>query len=40
MEAIIGVLIIVILVFAVVTLLRSVRVVPQQRMDVVERLGK
>ena len=40
MEAIIGVLIIVILVFAIVTLLRSVRVVPQQRMDVVERLGK
>jgi regulator of protease activity HflC (stomatin/prohibitin superfamily) len=40
MEAIIGVLIIVIVVFAIVTLLRSVRVVPQQRMDVVERLGK
>ena len=40
MDAIIGVLIIVILVFAVVTLIRSVRIVPQQRMDVVERLGK
>ena len=26
--------------FVVITLLRSVRVVPQQRMDVVERLGK
>jgi regulator of protease activity HflC (stomatin/prohibitin superfamily) len=40
MEAVIGVLIIVILIFAVTTLVRSVRVVPQQRMDVVERLGK
>src|SRR3954470_1619553 len=40
MEAVVGVLIIVILVFAIVTLLRSVRIVPQQRMDVVERLGK
>ncbi|WP_127501519.1 SPFH domain-containing protein [Actinoplanes solisilvae] len=40
MEAVIGVLIIVIVVFAIVTLLRSVRIVPQQRMDVVERLGK
>ena len=40
MEAVVGVLIIVILMFVIVTLLRSVRVVPQQRMDVVERLGK
>jgi regulator of protease activity HflC (stomatin/prohibitin superfamily) len=40
MEAVIGVLIVVILVFAIVTLLRSVRIVPQQRMDVVERLGR
>src|SRR4051794_925156 len=40
MEAVIGVLILVIVLFAIVTLLRSVRVVPQQRMDVVERLGK
>src|SRR4051794_24964846 len=40
MEPAIGVLIIVIVVLAVVTLLRSVRVVPQQRMDVVERLGR
>src|ERR1700754_4121401 len=40
MTAVIGVLVIVIVVFAIVTLLRSVRVVPQQRMDVVERLGK
>jgi regulator of protease activity HflC (stomatin/prohibitin superfamily) len=40
MEAAIGVLILVILIFAVTTLVRSVRVVPQQRMDVVERLGK
>src|SRR3954463_12546862 len=40
MTAVIGVLIIVIVVFAIVTLLRSIRIVPQQRMDVVERLGK
>src|ERR1700759_3468258 len=40
MEAVIGVLILVILIFAVTTLVRSVRVVPQQRMDIVERLGK
>src|SRR3954469_23347069 len=40
MEAVIGVLILVIVVFAVTTLLRSIRIVPQQRMDVVERLGK
>lgn len=40
MEAVIGVLILVIVIFAVTTLVRSVRVVPQQRMDVVERLGK
>ena len=38
MEAVIGVLVIVIVVFAIVTLLRSIRIVPQQRMDVVERL--
>src|SRR3954468_18942706 len=40
MEAVIGVLILVIVIFAVTTLVRSVRVVPQQRKDVVERLGK
>ncbi|MEV6300764.1 SPFH domain-containing protein [Actinoplanes sp. NPDC051861] len=40
MEVIIAVLVIVIAVFAVTTLVRSVRIVPQQRMDVVERLGK
>src|SRR3954449_678904 len=40
MEAVIGVLILVIVVFAIVKLLRSIRIVPQQRMDVVERLGK
>src|SRR3954454_10739659 len=40
MEAVIGVLVIVIVVFAIVTLLRSIRIVPQQRMDVVERLGR
>ena len=40
MEVVIGVLIFVIALFAVITLVRSVRIVPQQRMDVVERLGK
>src|SRR3982751_3085983 len=40
MEAVVGVLVLVIVVFAIVTLLRSIRIVPQQRMDVVERLGK
>jgi regulator of protease activity HflC (stomatin/prohibitin superfamily) len=40
MEVVIGVLVFVIALFAVITLLRSVRIVPQQRHDVVERLGK
>src|SRR5688500_10608038 len=40
MEVVVGVLIFVIALFAVITLVRSVRIVPQQRMDVVERLGK
>ncbi|MEV6601082.1 SPFH domain-containing protein [Actinoplanes sp. NPDC051346] len=40
MEVVVGVLIFVIALFAVITLIRSVRIVPQQRMDVVERLGK
>lgn len=40
MEAIILVLGIVIALFAVITLVKSVRIVPQQRMDVIERLGK
>ncbi len=40
MDAVVGVLILVIALFAVITLIRSVRIVPQQRMDVVERLGK
>src|SRR5918998_355695 len=40
MEVIVGVLILVIALFAVITLVRSVRIVPQQREDVVERLGK
>src|SRR3954453_1211582 len=40
MTAVIGVLVVVIVGFAIVTLLRSIRIVPQQRMDVVERLGK
>ena len=40
MDVVIGVLIFVIAMFAVITLVRSVRIVPQQRMDVVERLGR
>src|SRR5690349_11061294 len=40
MDVVIGVLILVIVIFAVITLVRSVRIVPQQRHDVVERLGK
>jgi regulator of protease activity HflC (stomatin/prohibitin superfamily) len=40
MEAILAVLGIAIVLFAVITLAKSVRIVPQQRMDVVERLGK
>jgi regulator of protease activity HflC (stomatin/prohibitin superfamily) len=38
-EAILLVLAGLVALFVVITLLRSVRVVPQQRMDVVERLG-
>jgi regulator of protease activity HflC (stomatin/prohibitin superfamily) len=40
MDVVIGLLIFVIALFAVITLAKSVRIVPQQRMDVVERLGK
>jgi regulator of protease activity HflC (stomatin/prohibitin superfamily) len=40
MEVVIGVLILVIAIFVLVTLGKSIRTVPQQRMDVVERLGK
>ncbi|MDT5034011.1 MAG: hypothetical protein QOC94_4182 [Actinoplanes sp.] len=40
MDIVIGLLVFVIALFAVITLIRSVRIVPQQRMDVVERLGK
>jgi regulator of protease activity HflC (stomatin/prohibitin superfamily) len=40
MEAILAVLGVAIVLFAVITLAKSVRIVPQQRMDVVERLGK
>jgi regulator of protease activity HflC (stomatin/prohibitin superfamily) len=40
MELVIGLLVLVIALFAVITVYRSVRIVPQQRMDVVERLGK
>jgi regulator of protease activity HflC (stomatin/prohibitin superfamily) len=40
MEVLIGLLVLVIVIFAITTVVRSVRIVPQQRMDVVERLGK
>src|SRR5215213_1922447 len=40
MDVVVGVLIFVIALLAVITLVRSVRIVPQQRMDVLERLGK
>src|SRR5918998_3017445 len=40
MEVVIGVLIFVIALFAIVTLVKAVRIVPQQREDVVERLGR
>src|SRR6201992_1619814 len=40
MEVVIGVLILVIAIFVLTTVAKSVRTVPQQRMDVVERLGK
>jgi regulator of protease activity HflC (stomatin/prohibitin superfamily) len=40
MEVVIGVLILVIAIFVLVTVGKSIRIVPQQRMDVVERLGK
>ena len=40
MEAILAILVVVIALFAVITVVKSVRIVPQQRMDVIERLGK
>src|SRR3954463_6542026 len=40
MDVVIGVLVFVIALFAVITLIRSVRIVPRQRMAVGERLGK
>ncbi|WP_275407553.1 SPFH domain-containing protein, partial [Paractinoplanes ferrugineus] len=40
MDAVIGIVLVVLVVFAVVTLVKSIRIVPQQRMDVVERLGR
>jgi regulator of protease activity HflC (stomatin/prohibitin superfamily) len=40
MEAILGVVILIIAIFVIVTVVKSVRIVPQQRMDVVERFGK
>jgi regulator of protease activity HflC (stomatin/prohibitin superfamily) len=40
MDAVLGIIVAAVLLFTVVTLLKAVRIVPQQRMDVVERLGK
>ncbi|MCA2219056.1 SPFH domain-containing protein, partial [Jidongwangia harbinensis] len=40
MDAIVGVIVAVLVLFAVVFLVKTIRIVPQQRMDVVERLGK
>ncbi|MEV0902559.1 SPFH domain-containing protein [Actinoplanes sp. NPDC049802] len=40
MDAFLGIVIAVFLLLTVVTLLKTVRIVPQQRMDVIERLGK
>jgi regulator of protease activity HflC (stomatin/prohibitin superfamily) len=40
MEIVIAVLVAVIALITVITVIRAVRIVPQQRMDVVERLGK
>lgn len=40
MDAVIGVILAAVLFFVVVVLVRSVRIVPQQRNDVVERLGR
>jgi regulator of protease activity HflC (stomatin/prohibitin superfamily) len=40
MEAVIGIFVIAIALIVVITVLRSIRIVPQQRMDVVERLGR
>jgi regulator of protease activity HflC (stomatin/prohibitin superfamily) len=40
MDAVIGILVIAIALIAVITLVRAIRIVPQQRMDVVERLGR
>ncbi len=40
MDAVIGIVFLAIALIVVVTVIRSVRIVPQQRMDVVERLGR
>src|SRR3990170_9005029 len=40
MDPIVGIIVAVLLLSVVITLMRSVRIVPQQRHDVVERLGK
>jgi regulator of protease activity HflC (stomatin/prohibitin superfamily) len=40
MEAILGLVVLVIALFVIVTVVKAVRIVPQQRMDVVERFGK
>jgi regulator of protease activity HflC (stomatin/prohibitin superfamily) len=40
MDAVLSILVAAVVLFAVVTLVKAVRIVPQQRMDVVERLGR
>ncbi|GAA0804359.1 SPFH domain-containing protein [Spirilliplanes yamanashiensis] len=40
MEAAVGIVVLAIALIVVITLVRAVRIVPQQRMDVVERLGR
>jgi regulator of protease activity HflC (stomatin/prohibitin superfamily) len=40
MDAVVGIIVAVLVVLAVITLVKTIRIVPQQRMDVVERLGR
>src|ERR671921_789842 len=40
MDAVVGIIVAVLVLSVVITLVKAVRIVPQQRMDVVERLGR
>ncbi|MCM4078904.1 SPFH domain-containing protein, partial [Paractinoplanes hotanensis] len=40
MDAIVGTLVALLVLFAVVALVKTIQIVPQQRMDVLERLGR